>query len=584
MRQLKVYTTQPTLSIQAWFFLLWFCVCIWLLACAYLVRGESGDGYMTILNARYFFGDSVNPQIQRGPLVGLALWPIEMIASFFQWSPIDVRPYHFYSGLFHSLYLLGCWFLLKRLGGTATARLLAFLAAILSVVFYAYAPYLSHDIIPGFLFLLFIFIFHRWLANPNWQLASCLVLLGLLVTFIKQTYALFWLALVVYSIIAYFLKWNNSFVTGRKLFVLFFLAGISAALCWIGYAIFIAPGIPEEIPFLVRPLALISSISNRFGSPDDPFAWEIYLINGHNYGLVAMLLVLPGIYMSWRHKDSRLRTIAVCWVISFLVMHLLKFKEVRYLAFLAPLTACLIVPVIGVLLKRRTHVVLLILLVLYDQYRGWGLAARELSSTAKVNVERFIGNPNPQDRIVMSRVLPFVYLAHSPLIKDRYHGVYHFPAHGMPGFFGAGIEVVEVRHPGDLGTLGVKAGDKVYYSTGLAIRVAPWRKDNEPAELDSLITIVGEARSFELIRKIDHYQIVNGLEAGPILLIPDKSVGQKPPVVIEGSTVALSQVEHLYGGLNDSANLRIMGIVVDKLCHSEQCFFGAEDQIDPGSS
>ena len=87
----------------------------------------------------------------------------------------------------------------RRAPGSGTAKLLAFVAAILSVVFYAYAPFLSHDLLPGLLFLLFIFFAHRWLEQRHVADAVYLVLLGAAVTLIKQTYVIVWLSVMLYA-------------------------------------------------------------------------------------------------------------------------------------------------------------------------------------------------------------------------------------------------------------------------------------------------------------------------------------------------------------------------------------------------
>ena len=64
---------------ERWFLLLWLTICVWLLICAFVVQGEYGDGYQTIVNARFLFGDSPNYYVQRGPLPAIALWPAEAI-------------------------------------------------------------------------------------------------------------------------------------------------------------------------------------------------------------------------------------------------------------------------------------------------------------------------------------------------------------------------------------------------------------------------------------------------------------------------------------------------------------------------
>ena len=55
--------------------------------------------------------------------------------------------------------------LFAQLMETTGSPALAFGAAILTVIFYAYAPYLSHDLLPGLLFAVMIFLAHRWIDS-----------------------------------------------------------------------------------------------------------------------------------------------------------------------------------------------------------------------------------------------------------------------------------------------------------------------------------------------------------------------------------------------------------------------------------
>ena len=96
---------------EQWFLVAWILLSIWLLASALLISGEYGDGYSTIANTRYFFGDSPGYYFQRGPLAALILWPVEAVSGALDLNQCDVRPYHLFSGLLHSAYLLGCWLL-----------------------------------------------------------------------------------------------------------------------------------------------------------------------------------------------------------------------------------------------------------------------------------------------------------------------------------------------------------------------------------------------------------------------------------------------------------------------------------------
>ena len=240
---------------ERWFLVALALISAWLLTCAFLIEGEFGDGYATIVNARYFFGDSPGYYVQRGPLAAVALWPVELIVQALNLNALDVRPYHLFSALLHGAYLYICWMLLRRAPGSGSARLLAFATAILTVVFYCYAPYLSHDLLPGMMFLLMIFIAHRWLEQPRLADSIYLVLLGAAVTLTKQTYAIFWVTIVAFAFVSLLLKADDGRVTVRKWLILTSLAACSAVITWLGYSWFIAAQLPDE-SILMRPIRL----------------------------------------------------------------------------------------------------------------------------------------------------------------------------------------------------------------------------------------------------------------------------------------------------------------------------------------
>jgi hypothetical protein len=546
-------------------------VSVWIVACALLVQGEYGDGYQTIANARYFFGDSPNYYVQRGPLAALALWPVEMFVSWFDWNPLDVRPYHIYSGILHILYLPACWLLLKRTGHAPVAQLLAFLAAVLCVVFYAYAPYLSHDIIPGFLFLALIFLFHRWLNAADNKTALLLVLLGTAVTFIKQTYAIFWIALIVYASVAFILKWNEQRVTGRKILILFALAAVSGVISWLGYGLFIAKELPD-VSILMRPLALINAVSTQYDADlSTLFAPDMYLRNAHNYGVAALLLIIPGLIYAFRAGDARLRMSAVCWLVCFVIMQFLSYREVRYLAFLAPLTAVLIAPIMQIVLKRRVLAGIVIAALVVDQSRGIALAAEQISSTTRINVIRFVDAPVGNGKIVSSETLSFVYMADSPLLRDPYHGIYHLTMEHMLNLHEGQLDILKLDDPRNLGLAGIEPGDRVYYSNNTIIRKAPWQENNVPPDLPQLLLVSGDAAAVELVRQDTEFAI-NSKEGGYVMLIPGPDRGPQMPLIAQAS-LSMEQTQSVYGDVDGLERLSVTGVIVRALCQADRCSY-----------
>jgi len=556
----------------SWFVFAWILLSAWLVACALLIGGELGDGYQTIANARYFFGSSPDYYVQRGPLAGLALWPIEIIARTMQLNPIDVRPYHLYSALLHSGYLLGCWLLIKRTGQPFVVRMIAFAAAILSVVFYANAPYLSHDLIPGFLYLLMIFVCDRFIRDPRPSLALQLLLIGTAVTFIKQTYALFWISICVYALLAYLLKWNNSRLNARKLFALLLLAGLSGVLSWLGYGWFLGGHIPE-VSLLERPLKLIFSVSTQYktdGDIADLFPWDLYVRNIHNYGIAAMLMVIPGIVLAFRSDDARMRLIATCWVIGLITLQLVSFREVRYLAFLAPLTAILILPVVAIALKSRAISIALFAVLAIDQYRAISMAAAQLTSTPVMNVTRFVGEMNDQRNYISSDVLSFVFMANSPLSRDRYHGIFHITAELLFRMNEGRLAIRNLKDPRGLGSVGIRPGDRVFFSNMTLVRRPPWDDANIPIGMDELIVAAGNAAMVTLKRVGTTYQIEDQLGQF-VILVPLPKAEKRMPMIAQRE-LTKEQIGYFYGSATEE-KMQVLAIVVDALCQADQCAY-----------
>ena len=542
-----------------------------MLTCAFLIGGEYGDGYNTIANARHFFGDNPDYFFQRGPLAALALWPVEAMLGLLDLGPFDVRPYHVYSGLLHSAYLVGCWLLLKRSGQPFVPRIIAFAAAILSVIFYAYAPYLSHDIIPGLLFLLLIFLCNRWIGNPTISTAMQLVLLGTAVTFIKQTYAIFWVSLCVYALLAFLFKWEEGRISARTMFSLFALAGISGLLSWVGYGWFTAGQI-TEVSLLERPLVMLNSVSAQYNNEGDLsllFPWTLYLRNLHNYGIATVLLIIPGVVLAFRGVDARLRMIAVCWLISLIMLQSVTFKEVRYVAFLAPLSAMLIVPVISLLHRSRALFPALLAVVLIDQYRGMTMAAAQITSAPGVDIARFVGDFKNSGKIVTSPNLSFAFMADGPINRDRYHGIYHLSAEHLYGFVEGNSLMAKIEDPREFGYAEIRPGDRIFHANLTVVRKPPWGDDGRPSMLNDLVMASGNAANIELKLNGDQYDF-QGHDGRYLMFIPSADAGKKMPEIATDK-LSVAKIESLYGDKIGN-NPQVLGVVIDTLCLADRCF------------
>ena len=250
-------------------------------------------------------------------------------------------------------------------------------------------------------------------------------------------------------------------------------------------------------------------------------------------------------------------------------MQLIDYREVRYLAFLAPLTAVLIAPVIDIVLKKRVLAGMLIVLLLIDQYRGLTVASHQIASTARIDVTRFLDSATGDGKTFSSSVLSFVYMASSPMKRDPYHGIYHVTAEHLLNLHEDRLEVSELFDPRDLGGAGIEPGDRVYYSNNIMIRKSPWQVNNAPTDLAELLLVSGDAAAIQLIRQGSGFSIDSG-DGGYVMLIPAADRGQQMPLIAE-SGLSTEQVEFLYGNVDGQDRLDVTGVIVKALCQGDSC-------------
>lgn len=551
------------------FWVLWIVITAWLLACALIVAGEYADGYQTIVNSRYLFSDSPTYYFHRGPLAAIALWPVEVLVDLLDIGPLEVAPYHLYSAVLHSIYLLGCWWALRHTEASPLARIFAFAAAILTVVFYAYSPYLSHDILPGLLFLLMIYIANRWLSAGSRVDALLLVIIGAAVVLIKQTYALFWIAIVAYGAMALLFRWDDARVDWRKLGLLLSFAVLSGSLTWVGYAWFMADEW-APIPWYMRPWELALGVSEAFGrNAHMVFPADLYLRNLHNYGVLAMVLVIPSVIVALRGSNARLRMIAICWLMSAIAIQFVTFKEVRYFLFLAPLTAVLIVPAIEWSIRRRIPLIAIVLVLAFDQVRGFSVAAGQLAATGTIDPPRFFESAGTGGRVVASKSIAFVYDARSPLQRDTYHGIYDLGARLYFALHEGKTEVHQIAAAGELGMAKLQSGDRVYVVTTEVRRLTPYVEDNSPNMLPEYKAIAGRAATLTLRREGIGY-VVDGHESSYVMLVPD-SEGERATPLLSNSDIDADLLETIYGDIESRDSLDVTGVIIDAICRADSC-------------
>jgi hypothetical protein len=431
----------------------------WLLVSALLVGIEYYDGYDAICNAAAILRDDLSFNGLRAPLMALLLVPAEHLKQTLALHPLDVRPHHLTMAILHTGYVLVVYGLLVRRHADRRACLWAFVACVPSFVFFSYAPFISHDILPGAILLSMVVLSDAFHTRPRASTWLLLVLLGAVGPLIKQTYALFWGSVLVAQLVVglfgtgsdrpHLLARWASLVGG---------AVASGAVAWLGIALSLGSAFPD-VPFLSRPVEQIDLLFSEAGSYNTFPPW-IYLRNLPAYGSVTLLLLVPGLVMALR--GSRLqRAVALNWILLFAAMHLLWTREVRYIAFLAPLSAFLLVPPLRALLRRTWSSVGVLVLVLFNlsplyPYSIAAEASRVFEPFYRQSeAARFLGplgtsDPRPAPVLVNWNILSFAPPRHSPLAGDRYHRLFHFGRHHLGILFDYAPEEVVLASPAQL--------------------------------------------------------------------------------------------------------------------------------------
>lgn len=547
----------------------------WLLASLFWVNIDGDDGYTTIANAQYFLDISPDYFWQRGPLVAWLLMPTEWLANRLHLAPMDVRPHHAMMVLLHLGYLIGVWSLLRQQFGRTWPVLLAYLAAIPTVVFFSYAPFVSHDLFPGLLLLLMLFsadVFHR---RPSVILWISLVLLGALAALVKQTYALIWVSLLLANALLVLLeprerrhwKWLAALAAG---------AASSGIITWLIYSIVLGAGFPD-VPMLLRPWHQTQEFVHWFqreGSIGEIIYQWVYLRNLSAYGVCAMALVIPGLVLSWRNGNRLQRCTVLVWLLLAIAMQQLHFKEVRYLSYLAPLTAVLLVPVMTALWRwRALYRVLIMALLLVDLSAASTEAARIANPFYRSQVSDFLRALPPASqftgKIVMTERLSFVSPERSAFFGDRYHRITNIIDDQIRLLYGyRADQVIRFRDREALAAEQFEPGDVLIFVNDVAARVPPIAADNRTTLQDHFAQLLGTAERIRLLREGDRYR-VSGASAQPLMLLRANGSDAQPIVFTE--FVEPSQLRDLALDDGHSQSLELIAFRIHAYCNITGC-------------
>jgi hypothetical protein len=517
----------------------------WLGAAALAVQIEYYDGLSAIANARFFLGTTDRYVADRAPIMALLLMPAELFRSALGLHPLDVRPHHLFLALFHGTYLIATYRLLSQVFGNSWTVFAAWAATIPNFVFFSYSPFLSHDIIPGVLLLSMLIWCDRFSCRPSFRLWTGLVALGAIAALVKQTFGIFWILLLLVSL---FQCGKSHGKEPRTTFMkLACGALVSGLIAWFVLGWILGNADPRS-PLLIRPLLNLHYLSKVYEGTNVVLPLWIYLRNGPAYGWLALLLVVPGLVMSMR--GSRIQqSMAIAWLGGLAFLHLLPLREVRYMAFLAPLTACLLVPALRFVAQRKLALVAALLVLALDVGRCALEAVQVFHPFYTSGVERRFFNllddrANRRRPIfVNTPMLNFVAPIPSPFAADRYHRIFHFG-------------VVHLRYIYDCEDLRVIADERsalrsvstcpdgsiLFYASQVLARGPSWSA-GAPVSDPSFIQCSSICRS-QVVRLSE--TSANGQADSEAVAIVRRSAGDDSPLIIQGEPCAESPLGELF--------------------------------------
>lgn len=453
----------------------------WLVWAAVIIDVEYYDGWDAVSNARLFAGTAGDAGYvpNRAPMMSWLLLPSEALRQVRGGDPLDPRPYHLASAVLHGLYLLGVYGLLCKIRGRTWSSWLAFLLAVPSFVFFAYGPFLSHDIFPGLLLLAMVFWLGRWLEEPSWKLWAALVAVGAGAVLVKQTYALFWIVLFVAVVVSWLVpSWRDPDLAPQEMAsrATWLAAGaaLSAGIVWVALAFVLGEvrGL-GDIPFFERPKIQFFATAVQTA---DAAPW-LYLRNAPAFGLLTVLLLPLGLWRSRHSRRPAVRLAVVSLPLFLLAMQLIPLREVRYLLFLSPLAAVVVEPAVRRLLSRRGAALGLALILAFEwsPLSPWprlAEATRLAGSFYRESPLRpFVQSirENREGPVVWEgSFLSFYPPSASRLVGDHHHEIFHFGPHHLLALESLDLESLRVVGRGEAEV--VAPGTVVVSSPGAVLR------------------------------------------------------------------------------------------------------------------
>ncbi len=570
--------TQLLPSAGAWraFWAIFALVCAWLAWAAYRVNIDFDDGYATIVNAQYVLGLSDHYYWQRLPGFSWLLVPAEWLSTAIGLHPLDVRLHHATTALLSAIYLFGVWWLLQRQFGATIPSLLAWMAALLTPVFFSYAPFVNQDILPGLLLLLLIWATSEFSVRGGRRLWWLMFATGAALALIKQNYALAWVAVLLSQFTLLLLQPEGDRTPWRRVLGVVAAAVAGGVVCFVVYSALLANSFPDT-SFWQRPFGVLSTISRMYdgeGGGAAVFYQWIYFRNLSAYGFAAILLMPFGLVLNWRTGDSFQRSVVICLLLLIVAMQIIPFKEVRYLGFLAPLLAVLLVPVLSL---AWTHSArwrwILLLLIGLDVTRNLPEAVRLRDNYYSQGVTEFFRElPAPsatKAHIFFDQSLTFVSPESTAFFADRYHRITHIGEQAAM-MYGYPSSRWSVQRSATLKPDQVQVGDFLVLSTNADSRSAPFVPGNREGLRIPSIQGLARAEWTTVELRDGQYWPVGGSAGSMYLLIGSASGDGRDSIAI-GNRFAVQPILTITGEPASVAQTRVKTFRFLKLCQREQC-------------
>ncbi len=410
----------------------------WLLWSAWVLDIEYFDSFDVLMNTDYLLGAYEVYLDHKAPMLSVLMIPARLAALALGLDPMDLRPYHLTMALLHSAYLLGVLGLLVTRHGMRWPVLAAFCASVPSFVFFSYGCFMNIDIFPGIIFLAMIFLSDKLRRHMCARIWLPLVAAGALAALLKQTFGLFWMAVIIAHSVP-MLKPSRRTAAAFKHMTLLVCGSVASFAIYYIFMCVVLKDSPIEGSFLTRPAVQALDYSGSdIRNAATTLHW-LYLANFPSYGILTALLVVPGIVVSLKNGDRLQRSLAISWIVAFVLMHVILRREVRYIAFMAPVSAFLLVPVLDIVARRPRIMAACIMVLVTDLLIASWEALRIVEPFYRESqLKQFLAplkDLEPGTPCVFNDYLCFMPPRRSPFIGDYYHKKFHFSPYHVKHFY-----------------------------------------------------------------------------------------------------------------------------------------------------